>query len=273
MSWLWFSCLALLFLLPPVSFAQSHLWQYRPFRANDTDHSGGDHICDLRRDSNADGKPERLGDYVTVFGSVIVEPSTFEAAGRLFWLRQDGCGILVCGEPEDLRLGDSVMVRGRLRLSRGEPLFQESGPINLGDIVLRKGGTAVPCGTGDGSSLAISPGEYADSPRDFGGNLLSFTEPVKVGRILRVGDDEFAWASHGGDSVVVYIDGDLPLPIMSGRCYMLTGVVIGIAATSCPAMFSSWCIAPRSRTDITEVGCSAARRALSWGHLKTEYRR
>ena len=189
MSWLWFSCLALLFLLPPVSFAQSHLWQYRPFRANDTDHSGGDHICDLRRDSNADGKPDRLGDYVTVLGSVIVEPSTFETGGRLFWIREDRCGIPVCGEPENLRLGDSVMVRGRVRLSSGGCLFPGAGPADLDDIVLAKGGTTVRYGTGDQSSLPIPPEDYAARPGDYGGNLVTLTQPVQVTQTLMAGGD------------------------------------------------------------------------------------
>jgi len=273
MSWLWFSCLALLFLLPPVSFAQSHLWQYRPFRANDTDHSGGDHICDLRGDSNADGKPDRLGDYVTVLGSVIVEPSTFETGGRLFWIREGRCGILVCGEPENLRLGDSVMVRGRVRLSGGGCLFPEAGPAGPYDIALAKGGTTVRYGTGDQSSLPIPPRDYAARPGDYGGNLVTLTRPVQVTRTLMAGGDEFAWAPCGGDSLIVYIDGNVSCPIVTGRCYMVTGVVMGIVMPSGSVTSSSWCIAPRAATDVVEVGCSAACRTLSWGHLKTEYGR
>jgi len=194
MSWLWFSCLALLFLLPPVSFAQSHLWQYRPFRANDTDHSGGDHICDLRGDSNADGKPE-------------------------------------------------------------------------------KGGTTVRYGTGDQSPLPIPPRDYAARPGDYGGNLVTLTRPVQVTRTLMAGGDEFAWAPCGGDSLIVYIDGNVSCPIVTGRCYMVTGVVMSIVMPSGSVTSSSWCIAPRAATDVVEVGCSAACRTLSWGHLKTEYGR
>ena len=273
MSWLWFSCLALLFLLPPVSFAQSHLWQYRPFRANDTDHSGGDHICDLRGDSNADGKPDRLGEYVTVSGSVIVEPSTFDTAGRLFWIREGRCGIPVYGEPEHLRLGDSVVVWGRLRLSSGDYHFSETGPTDMGDIVLEKGGATVRCGTGDQSSLPILPEDYAARPGDYGGNLITLTRPVHVARTLRTGGNVLAWVACDGDSLIVYIDGDICCPIARGRCYVVTGVVIRVVMPSGRATSPSWCIAPRDPTDLFEVGCSAARRGLSWGHLKTEYGR
>ena len=157
LSWLWFSCLALLFLLPPVSFAQSHLWQYRPFRANDTDHSGGDHICDLRRDSNADGKPDMLGEFVAVEGTVIVEPFTFESGGRLFWIRGGRCGIPVYGESQNLRLGDSVAVRGRVRCITGNLVFPETAPAGLSGIVLKEGGVAVLCGTGDDRPVPVCP--------------------------------------------------------------------------------------------------------------------
>jgi len=273
MSWLWFSCLALLFLLPRVSFAQSHLWQYRPFRANDTDHSGGDHICDLRRDSNADGKPDRLGDYVTVWGSVIVEPSTFETGDRLFWIREGRCGILVHGAPEHLRLGDSVMVRGRVELPDDGYIFPETGLAGLGDITLERGGPTVLCGTGDQAPLPISPEEYAARPLDYGGNLVTLVRPLQVVRTSMAGGDEFAWASCGGDSLIVYVDRDACRPIVANRCYMVTGVVIGIVMPSGSVTHPSWCIAPRDPMDVVEVGCSAACRALSWGRLKTEYGR
>ena len=97
MLWLGSSLAILLVLLPLISFAQAHLWKYQSFRAFDTGHSGGDHICDLRRDSNGLGRPDRLGDYVTFSGTVIAEPSTYETGGWLFWVRQAGCGA--CRRP------------------------------------------------------------------------------------------------------------------------------------------------------------------------------
>ena len=88
------SCLVLLFLLPLNAFAQAHLLKQRPFRATDTALSGGDHICNLRRDTSENGRPERLGDYVRVCGTVIAEPSTFETGGWLFWISQTQHDIL-----------------------------------------------------------------------------------------------------------------------------------------------------------------------------------
>jgi hypothetical protein len=87
------------------------------------------------------------------------------------------------------------------------------------------------------------------------------------------GGDEFAWVACGGDSLIVYVDADVACPIATGRCYMITGVVIGIVMPSGAVTSSSWCIAPRAPMDVVEVGCSAACRSLSWGHLKTEYNR
>lgn len=68
------SVLSLLF--PRNSFAKAHSWKHRPFRATDTEHSGGDHICDLRRDGNGDGRPDRLGDCGSISKTAIAEPST-----------------------------------------------------------------------------------------------------------------------------------------------------------------------------------------------------
>jgi hypothetical protein len=272
MSWLWFSCLALLFLLPPVSFAQSHLWQYRPFRANDTDHSGGDHICDLRRDSDADGKPDRLGSFVSVSGCVIAEPFTFEPAGRLFWIREGGCGILVYGEPEDLRLGDSVIVRGRVRRSRGDLVCPETARTDPGDAVLRKYGAVVRCGTGEQNPLPVTPEDYGASPAGYAGNLIALTRPVKMARTFGVGGNVFGRASCGSDSLTVYIDDEVACPIAPGRCYLVAGVVMGIPMPREAGTPAPWCIAPRYPTDLVEVGCSSTTRPLSWGDIKMEYR-
>jgi hypothetical protein len=273
MSWLWFSCLALLFLLPPVSFAQSHLWQYRPFRANDTDHSGGDHICDLRRDGNADGKPDMLGQFVSVRGTVVVEPSTFEFGGCLFWIRDGACGILVCGEPESLSLGDSVSVRGLIGFGGGDLVFSEMMPADLSDVILSKAGTATRYGTGDNSSVPVSPEEFVGRPSCYGGNIVTLTKPVEVIRTSRTGRSVIAWVSSGCDSLIVYANDDSSCPILPGRFYIITGVVMGITMCSGSATSAGWCVAPRGSVDVTEVGSSPACRTLSWGHLKTEYGR
>jgi len=271
MSWLWFSCLALLLLLPPVSFAQSHLWQYRPFRANDTDHSGGDHICDLRRDSNADGKPDMLGHSAVLRGTVIVEPLTFECDGCLFWIREAGCGIPVYGDPENLRLGDSVSVRGQVGLGIADPAIVDTLPACLCDIILKKGGSAVRCGVGEDGPVPVMPVDFAGRPECYAGNLVSLTEPVKVTRTVRTGAGLLAWGSSSGDSLIVYADDDVACTVIPGRLYLVTGVVMHIVIPSGSAASTHWCIAPRNLTDVIDVGYSPACRTVSWGRLKTEY--
>ena len=271
MSWLWFSCLALLFLLPPVSFAQAHLWKYRPFRANDTDHSGGDHICDLRRDSNADGKPDRLGRYVTVSGTVIVEPSTFDTGQCLFWIREGGCGILVYGEHGNLRLGDSVTARGWLNLSNVTCFLPDVGLASLRDVALANGNVALMAGGCDYEPLEVPPRGYTNCPACYSGNIVTLTLPVKVSTVINVHGGEAAWVSCDNDSFVVYLDSDTGCSIVCGRCYLITGVV---ATMSLPAGLTTdaiWCVVPRCSADIVEANCSTGCRSTSWAALKNQF--
>ena len=273
MSWLWFSCLALLLLLPPVSFAQAHLWKYRPFRANDTDHSGGDHICDLRRDSNADGKPDRLGDYITVSGTVIVEPSTFETGGQLFWIREGRCGILIYGDRENLRLGDSITVRGWVRRSDNSCFFSEPELAALDDVFLEPWRMTLLSSHGYCEPLRVSPEGYAACPGDFGGNLVSLIRPVRLAGIVSSEGNKFAWASHGQDSLFIYLDGDTRCSATCGQCYLVTGVVARIRVPLVSAMASVRCIIPRQPADFVEVGCSTDCKPTSWGQVKSKYGR
>jgi hypothetical protein len=271
MSWLWFSCLALLLLLPHVSFAKTHLWKYRPFRANDTDHSGGDHICDLRRDSNADGKPDRLGDYVTVSGTVIVEPSTFETGGWLFWIRECGCGILVYGEQENLRVGDSVTVNGWVRLSDGNYFFPETGLATIGDITLENAGVTLVGVSRNVEPRRISPEDYALCAASWGGALVALSRPARVSCIMDAQGDRFAWVRCGRDSLIVYMDEDTACSLTKGRCYLLTGVVVRMLVPIGSTTLSIWSIAPRSPADIAEVGCSTNTVPTALGRLKSRF--
>ena len=93
----------------------------------DTGQSGGDHICDLRRDSDEDGMPDRLGDYVNVSGTVIAEPSTYEPGGYLFWIRDSLCGTMVHGKGQTVDIGDSVEIYGFVRITTGIHSFPETG--------------------------------------------------------------------------------------------------------------------------------------------------
>jgi hypothetical protein len=271
MSWLWFSCLALLFLLPPVSFAQTHLWQFRPFRANDTDHSGGDHICDLRRDSNADGKPDRLGSRVTVSGTVISEPSTFETEGRLFWIREGGCGILVYGEPESLRLGDSVVVTGWVRMPGCNCIWPEMGLATMGDVAIESKDVNLKVSDGDHEPTYVSSEGFVDSAAVWAGTLVRLNSPVEVTGVVSTREGDFAWARCGHDSFIVYVDVDTDCSVADGRCYLLTGVVASIRLTCGTGGSSAWCLVPRDPGDMIEAGCSSRLMSIRWGCLKSRY--
>jgi hypothetical protein len=271
MSWLRFFSLVLLLLLPPNSFAQAHLWKLKPFRAFDTGHSGGDHICDLRRDSNGDGRPDRLGDYVTVSGTVIAEPSTYETGGWLFWVRQGSCGMLVYGEEECLTLCDSVEVRGRLRRTNGNYFFPETGVATLGDLAIENEGVSIIGESDDYLPIAVSSSEFSSCPKTYGGNLICVSGCTPMTDALDGNGDLFAWFCRGCDSILVYLDADTGCTIDPGRrgCYSITGIVTRMKTPPGFASSPSWCLAPRHMEDIVTCGCNTAAHEVSWGSLKT----
>jgi hypothetical protein len=267
-----FSCNVLLVLLPLTFFAQSHFWQQRPFRA--TEHSGGDQICDLRSDGNADGEPDRLGDWVSVSGTVIAEPSTFEAGGRIFWIRNRLCGIMVYGEPESLEIGDSILVDGRLCTVKADEVFRDTDLASMRDVAIEKRGV-IPSGRGSNwQPLIVSAHDFAARPEAYGGNLITLPAlPARTHTASGAGGI-CAWLSNGSDSVLLYLDKDADCVMSpgSGLCFVITGIVIRINTPDTLAKSLSWCIAPRCQGDILEVRCSSAQETASWGNLKSRFR-
>jgi hypothetical protein len=265
--------LLLLFLLPLNSFAQAHLWKFRPFRTNDTGHSGGDHICDLRRDSNEDGVPDRLGDYVTVSGIVIAEPSTFETGGWLFWVRDEGCGIMAYGRQEALELGDSVRIQGWLRSTNGDCFFPETGLATLGDISIENGGVSLK-GTSNGyAPIPIPPQSFCARPQAYGGNLITLAGLSLAATTYDENGDVFAWFHNGPDSLVVYLDRDTGCASDpdSGECYQITGIVTRMRIPQGFAPSPSWCLAPRATEDLIRQGPSTEVVPILLGSLKAGY--
>jgi hypothetical protein len=266
-------CLVLLFLLLPNSFAQAHLWKHRPFRAADTDHSGGDHLCYLRRDRDGDGRPERLGDYILATGTVIAEPSTYETGGWIFWMRDRTCGIMVYGEQETLSIGDSVDVRGWLRITNGEYFFPETGLATLGDIAIENGGVVVTGRSHNHQPVDIRPVDYCDDPQAYGGNLIRITGLVPARRAFYDGGDVWLWLSAGTDSLIAYIDRDIGHPALPEptACIGITGIVTRMRPPSGFAVSPAWCIAPRSPGDLVSYTCPSVTTPLCWGKLKAGF--
>jgi hypothetical protein len=273
MSWLGFSFLLLFLLFPPNSFAQAHLWKYTPFRASDTGHSGGDQICDLRRDSDGDGKPDRLGDYVTVSGTVIAEPSTYETGGWLFWIRGAGCGILVYGEQETLALGDSISVCGWLRCTNGNYFFPRTGMATLGDMAIENGGIALRGRSPNHHCIKVCPTEYSRHPDVYAGNLISLAGLSPIGGTVDPDGNAFMWFGTGCDSVLVYLDSDTgcSMDCDAGGCYSLTGVVTCMRIPPGFASSPSWCVAPRSMDDIVPGHSCTWISQTTWGILKAGF--
>ncbi len=273
MSWLGFSLALLLVLLPLISFAQAHLWKFQSFRAFDTGHSGGDHICDLRRDSDGLGRPDRLGDYVTISGSVIAEPSTYETGGWLFWVRQAGCGILVYGEQEALCLGDSVCLRGWLRLTNGNYFFTETGLATLGDLAIENGGVRVMGAGYPPAPVTVTARELGLSVGAYGGNLVRVPGFRRAGRRADRQGDSFVWLHGARDSVLVYLDHDTgcSLEAEPQAEITVTGVLVRMDTPACITSPPAWCLAPRTPDDIAIQQSGAAVAALSWSDVKKDF--
>jgi len=273
MSWLGFSLALLLFLLPLFSFAQAHLWKYQSFRAFDTGHSGGDHICDLRRDSDGLGRPDRLGDYVTISGSVIAEPSTYETGGRLFWVGQAGCGILVYGGQQSLRLGDSVRVQGWLRLASGSDFLPDTEPAIQGDIAVESAGVRVMGKTGFPIPKTVEARELSRSPEQYGGCLIRTSGLSRIGRRIDRGGDAFVWLHGVTDSVLLYIDADTGCALEPDDQFRIavTGIIIRMDTPAGIAESPFWCIAPRTSGDIVAEDSGAEVATTSWGKVKAGF--
>ena len=263
--------LLLLFLLLLHSFVQAHLWKHRPFRAIDTDHSGGDHICNLRRDNDGDGAPDRLGDCVSVSGTVIAEPSTYETGGWIFWIRQPGCGVMVYGEQETLLLCDSVRVRGWLRLTNADYFFPETGLATQGDIAVENGGVTLIGRSYDREPLAVTAARFCSDPAAYGGNLISLDHIIVTAAACSVGSDRYVNLRNGADTLVAYIDGDTgcQADIEAYTWLSMTGIVTRMKLPPGFAHSPAWCIAPRCDDDIVITNSHTTVSEMPWGKVKS----
>lgn len=266
-SWL------LVFLLLLNSFVQAHLWKHRPFRAIDTDHSGGDHICDLRRDLDGDGTPDRLGDCVSVSGTVIAEPSTYETGGWIFWIRDHSCGVMVYGEQEVFGLGDSIEVKGWVRLTNGNYLFEEGGLATLGDVAVENGGISRRGTNANCEPVVIEPARYCSNPRAYGGSLITLDGLKVTPAACSCGGNHYFKLFKGGDTLVVYIDCDTGCPtyLEPLSCLSVTGIVARMSVPSGFAPTPTWCLAPRCSDDIETFDCVTEASDMPWGRIKADF--
>jgi hypothetical protein len=266
-------CLSLLLLLPLNSFAQAHLWKHRPFRAADTDHSGGDHLCSIRRDSDGDGRPERLGDYVLATGTVIAGPSTYETGGWIFWVRDRTCGMMIYGEQETLAIGDSVDVVGWVRLTNGNYFFPETGFATLGDVAIENAGVTLRGRGHNHRPLCVLPASYCCEPEAYGGNLIKIEGLHVTMRVWLDDGDVLIRLAAGEDSLLLYIDRDIQCAAVPqpGMRVCVTGIVTRMRVPTGFASSPSWCVAPRSSDDILIYGCSPAIDPICWGEIKAGF--
>lgn len=268
-----FAGLLLLLALPLNSFAQAHLLRQRPFRATEDQRSGGDHICDLRSDSDDDGKPDRLGDYVCISGTVIAGPSTYDREGKLFWIRNRRCGMLVYGSAESLRVGDSVTVDGHLRLAGRGEIFRECGLEAIDGCGVKKMGLELSGIRPKIDPVPVRLRDYCLDPWSYIGNLIEISGILYVLPAARDGENSFFTAGDGVDSIMVYVDGDTRIEIgpPASACYTLTGIVVRIHVPACVSSGPIWCLAPRFQEDIVWTGCGTEASLTTWGEIKAVF--
>jgi hypothetical protein len=268
-----FAALLLLLAIPLNSFAQAHLLRQRPFRATEDQRSGDDHICDLRSDSDGDGKPDRLGDYVCISGTVIAGPSTYEREGRLFWIRNRCCGMLVYGSAEPLRVGDSVTVDGHLRLAGRGEIFGECGLEAIDGCGVKKVGLELNGIRPNIDPVPVKLRDYCLDPWEYVGNLIEVSGIFYVLPAAQDGGNSFFMAGDGRDSVLVYVDGDTGIEIGPGAsaCYTLTGIIIRMHVPACVSNEPVWCLAPRFQGDIVWSSCGTEASLTTWGEIKTVF--
>jgi hypothetical protein len=268
-----FSALLLLLALPLNSFAQAHLLRQRPFRATEDQRSGGDHICDLRSDSNDDGKPDRLGDYVCISGTVIAEPYTYEKQGGLFWIRNRCCGMLVYGSAEPLRVGDSVTVDGHLRLAGRGDVFRDCGLETMDGCGIKKVGLQLEGIRPNADPVPVTLHEYCMDPSGYVGCLIKVPGLLHLWPKARDGRNAFFLAGDGLDSLLIYVDGDTAVEMgpTGSVCYTITGIPMRIHVPACVSTGPAWCLAPRFQEDIIWNGCSTEAIQTTWGRIKSEF--
>jgi hypothetical protein len=268
-----FAALLLLLALPLDSFAQAHLHKQRPFRATEDQRSGGDHICDLRSDSDGDGRPDRLGDYVCISGTVIAEPRTYEPDGALFWIRNRCCGMLVYGSAEPLRVGDSVTVDGRLRLAGRGYVFEASGMESIDGCGIKKVGLELRGIRPNTDPVPVTLQEYCENPAKYAGNLIRVRDIMYLWEAASNGRGRFFHAGDGFDSLIVYVDDDTHISMSPSAigCFAVTGILMRMHVPGVISGDPAWCLAPRFQDDLTRGDCSSRASSSTWGSIKAAF--
>ena len=268
-----FAALLLLLALPLNSFAQAHLLRQRPFRATEDQRSGGDHIRDLRSNSNGDGTPDRLGDYVCFSGTIIAGPQTYRPGASFLRVRDIHCDMLVCGGAEALRLGNATAVDGRLRVAGGLRMLPAGCAQLQGGSIAEMPGCELQGIKPDTRPIPVDLREYCAGPARYAGHLIMIFGIPCFSQLTEDSGNLFCWAGDGCDSLVLYIDEDtgIRLPPPDYRCYTITGITVRMHVPSHISTEPEWCLAPRFKGDLVEHDCSSEARLTTWGNIKARY--
>ncbi len=147
-------------------------------------------IADARVDNNADLIPDRLGNVVTIRGTVI--SPNYQTVNHSYYIWDGTAGIteFLSGTTNPvLSLGDDVFITGTISQFRGLTQIQ---PANSGGIILISQGNPTP------PILEITLADYLANPEAYEGTLVGFLSLTKASG---------TWPSPGSSATIQLTDG------------------------------------------------------------------
>ncbi|MEW6511437.1 MAG: FG-GAP-like repeat-containing protein [Bacteroidota bacterium] len=152
-------------------------------------------IAEARIDANADFRPDRLAERVTVVGVVNSINPTASANQFSYYIQEGNAGInitrgSVTGGGPVYNLGDRVVVNGVVSQDRGTTQLALD---SLGAVVRLATGVAL-------TPLTVTIGSYLASPETFEGRLIKINYVAKAATSV-------AWPGSGADANMTITDG------------------------------------------------------------------
>jgi hypothetical protein len=177
---------------------------------------------------------------------------------------------MIYGEQEDLALGDSVEVRGCLRLSNGNYFFPETGLATLGDVAIENVGVSLVSTGATVQPLVVSAADFCDDPPAYGGSLIEIRQLQPANSAPDGHGNIFVKLASGSDTAIAYFDADTHAAAVQTptECYDITGIVVRMKMPDGFAPSPSWCLAPRSPGDVLTGDCSTSVVRTTWGSIK-----
>lgn len=205
-------------------------------------------IAELLEDRDADGRPDRLGEKVTVRGHATVGSGVFDDQYMILYVQDHTAGIMVFSDTLDTAVsrGDSLKVTGTLEIHNSKP------EIVVEDLVVVERNSRVPA--------PVSIDRVFKDPNRFRGQLVSGEAIVQKGNFGKSRKMvQIAPLSGSNDSLYIFVSrsnvhyGDFQFDALeAGDRIHVRGVLIRyISGYSGKTLFQ---VLPRMREDLTIKG-------------------